>query len=40
MTAVVNCKLQKINVLHFITEAIKAHLNNIKAPLLIPDAFY
>lgn len=37
MTVVASCKLQKRNVLNFITDAIKAHLSKTKAPSLIPD---
>ena len=36
MTTVSTCKLQQRNVLSFVTEAIRAHLNNTPAPSLLP----
>jgi len=36
MTVVTSCKLQKRNVLNFVTEAVIAHLNQSQAPSLLP----
>jgi transposase len=36
MTVVATCKLQRRNILDFITDAIRAHLNGIKSPSLLP----
>lgn len=36
MTVVASCKLQKRNVLDFVTDAIKSHLSGLKTPSLLP----
>lgn len=36
MTVVATCKLQNRNVLHFVTDAVRAHLNGTKSPSLLP----
>lgn len=36
MTVVATCKLQQLNVLDFVTEAIRAHLSKTDAPSLLP----
>ncbi len=38
MTVVATCKLQKKNVLDFVTDAIRAHLSGTQAPSLLPVA--
>jgi len=38
MTVVASCKLQKRNVLDFVTDTIKASLRGTKAPSLLPVA--
>ena len=39
MTVVATCKLQKRNVLNFMTETLRAHLSNTGMPSLIPSCF-
>ena len=36
MTVVATCKMQKRNVLDFVTEAIQAHLSGVTSPSLLP----
>jgi len=37
MTVVASCKLQKRNVLDFVTDAIRAHLGKTESPSLLPE---